>query len=114
MARALEFLFALGALDENCRLTDPLGLSPVGFFFFMMCRDTAGRVSPGASRGPAVACISTLWMWRGNPDDCCHGTGLVGGSRGSSQLAGAEHLLVPSKQEKSMCPSKAPFFVRRG
>ena len=25
MARALEFLYALGALDDACKLTDPLG-----------------------------------------------------------------------------------------
>ena len=26
MARALEFLFALGALDDHCKLTEPLGV----------------------------------------------------------------------------------------
>lgn len=31
MIRALELLFALGALDESCRLTDPLGMAMAEF-----------------------------------------------------------------------------------
>ena len=73
MIRALEFLFCLKAIDEEGRLTRPMGARMAEVPLDPMM---AAIVSLSSVSGlTAAAELARVQMWRGDPDYCCHDAG---------------------------------------